>query len=212
MQPSDAPVQQIFSGMPARLYPASPSRLLAWLDCPRRYRMQYLDRPRPVPRPPRAHTSVGVATHNALRDFWDLAPAARTPTAVQALVRRSWIDVGFRDPEQSATWRVRTTTRVTEYLRGIDRVRQPLGVERTVSLRTQTMALTGRVDRLDDRDGALVVVDYKTDHIAPEQALAQAAHHAPQLQLYGRALAVATGASVRDRLVLFTALGESVAV
>jgi ATP-dependent helicase/nuclease subunit A len=70
----------------------------------------------------------------------------------------------------------------------------------------------GVVDLVFEEDGALVVVDYKTDHIAPGQALAQAAHHAPQLQLYGRALAVASGASVRDRLVLFTALGESVPV
>jgi RecB family exonuclease len=148
--------------MPQRLYSASPSKLLAWLDCPRRYRMQYLDRPRPATRAPRAHTSVGVATHNVLRDFWDLAPAERTPTAVERLVRQSWIDVGFRDPDQSAQWRVRTTRRVTEYLRGVDRDRQPLGVERTVSLHTETLAVTGRLDRLDDRDGDLVVVDYKT--------------------------------------------------
>jgi putative RecB family exonuclease len=159
---SDAPVQQSFSGMPRRLYSASPSKLLVWLDCPRRYRMQYLDRPRPPTRKPRAHTSVGVATHNVLRDFWDLAAAERTPAAVEQLVRRSWIDVGFRDPEQSAQWRARTTRRVTEYLRGIDRDRQPLGVERTVSLHTETLAVTGRLDRLDDRDGELVVVDYKT--------------------------------------------------
>jgi RecB family exonuclease len=159
---SDAPVQQEFSGMPRRLYPASPSKLLAWLDCPRRYRMQYLDRPRPVVRSPRAHTSVGVATHNALRDFWDLAPAERTPASVKTLVERSWIDAGFRDAGQSADWRARTTRRVTEYLRGVDRGRQPLGVERTVSLHTETLAVTGRLDRLDDRDGELVVVDYKT--------------------------------------------------
>ena len=148
--------------MPRRLYSASPSRLLAWLDCPRRYRMQYLDRPKPQVRSPRAHTSVGVATHNVLRDFWDLAPVERTPAAVESLVRQSWIEVGFRDPEQSASWRARTTRRVTEYLRGVDRARQPLGVERTVSLRTETLAVTGRLDRLDDRDGELVVVDYKT--------------------------------------------------
>jgi len=124
--------------------------------------MQYLDRPRPVVRPQRAHTSVGVATHSALRDFWDLPPAERTPTAVERLVRQSWIDTGFRDADQSAGWLDRTTTRVTDYLRGVDRNRQPLGVERTVSLRTGTLALTGRLDRLDDRDGELVVVDYKT--------------------------------------------------
>ena len=148
---SDAAAQQSFSGMPQRLYAASPSRLLAWVDCPRRYRMQYLDRPRPAARRQRAHTSVGVVTHSVLRDFWDLAPAERTPAAVARLVRQSWIDVGFRDPEQSADWRARTTTRVTAYLRGVDRDQQPLGVE-----------VTGRLDRLDDRDGELVVVDYKT--------------------------------------------------
>lgn len=156
------PGQQTFSGMPRRLYSASPSKLLAWLDCPRRYRLQYLDRPKPAVRARRAHTSVGVATHNALRDFWDLAPIERTPTSVERLVRQSWIDIGFRDPDQSAQWRARTTTRVTAYLRGIDREQQPLGVERTVSLHTDTLAVTGRLDRLDDRDGQLVVVDYKT--------------------------------------------------
>lgn len=124
--------------------------------------MQYLDHPRPAARSRRAHTSVGVATHNALRDFWDLLPVDRTPVGVERLVRQSWIDVGFRDPEQSALWRARTTARVTAYLRGIDRNQQPLGVERTVALHTETLSVTGRVDRLDDRDGELVVVDYKT--------------------------------------------------
>jgi ATP-dependent exoDNAse (exonuclease V) beta subunit len=55
-------------------------------------------------------------------------------------------------------------------------------------------------------------VDYKTDHITPEQALPQAAHHAPQLQLYGRGLAQAAGLPVRERVVLFTALGQVVPV
>jgi ATP-dependent exoDNAse (exonuclease V) beta subunit len=56
------------------------------------------------------------------------------------------------------------------------------------------------------------VVDYKTDRIADEQAVAQAAHHAPQLQLYGRGLAQASGQRVRQRIVLFTGLGREVLV
>jgi len=36
-----------------------------------------------------------------------------------------------------------------------------VGTERTVAFMTQTLALTG-VDRLDDRAGELVVIDYKT--------------------------------------------------
>jgi ATP-dependent helicase/nuclease subunit A len=72
--------------------------------------------------------------------------------------------------------------------------------------------LEGVIDLVFEEDGGLVVVDYKTDGIAAEQALAQAAHHAPQLQLYGRGLAQAIGRPVRERLVLFTALGQVVAV
>lgn len=165
---TNAPVEQTtFAGMPTPLYSGSPSRLLAWLDCPRRYRMQYLDRPRPQARSQRAHTSVGIATHNVLRDFWDLPASERTPAGVSELVRTSWIDVGFRDPEQSAAWRLRVRDAVTEYLRRSDRERQPVGIERSVSLKTDEIAVTGRVDRLDDRDGELVVVDYKTGRQVP---------------------------------------------
>lgn len=158
----DRAVQGTFPGMPTPLYTASPSRLLAWLDCPRRYRMQYLDRPRPAPRPARAHTSVGVATHNALRDWWDLPVGRRTAAAGPELVRSSWVDAGFRDLEQSAAWRQRVQAQVTAYLEDVDPQHSPPGIERTVSFKTGTIAVTGRVDRIDDRAGELVVVDYKT--------------------------------------------------
>lgn len=161
--------QPAFPGMPRPLYAASPSRLLTWLECPRRYRLQYLDRPRPETRPQRAHTSVGLATHNVLRDFWDLPLAQRTPAGVAELVRTSWIDVGFRDPDQSVRWRLRVRDAVVEYLRRLDRESQPVGVERSVSLKTSALAITGRVDRLDDRDGELVVVDYKTGRQVPSE-------------------------------------------
>jgi ATP-dependent helicase/nuclease subunit A len=70
----------------------------------------------------------------------------------------------------------------------------------------------GVMDLVFEEDAELVIVDYKTDAIASEQAIAQAAHHAPQLQLYGRGLAIATGRRIRERLVLFTTIGEAVRV
>ena len=70
----------------------------------------------------------------------------------------------------------------------------------------------GIVDLVFEEDGQLVVVDYKSDAITDEQAVVQAAHHAPQLQLYGRGIARALGQPVRERLVLFTAIGRAVPV
>ena len=152
--------------MPAPLYAASPSKLLAWLDCPRRYRLQYLDRPSPEKRRQRAHTSLGNAVHNALRDWWDLPE--RTPEAGAGLVDRAWIDVGL--PRRAAVPRVAradarrpsppTWAASTPHT-------QPLGIERTVSFVSGDLRLSGRVDRLDDRDGELVVVDYKTSRVPP---------------------------------------------
>ncbi|TWE09373.1 RecB family exonuclease [Rudaeicoccus suwonensis] len=149
-------------GMPQRLFIASPSKLGAWLDCPRMYRMAYLDRPKPAARPQRAHTSIGLTVHNVLRDFWDLPADRRTPQGVRELVRTSWIDSGFRDAEQSTMWRGRITGEITDYLRTTDRETQPLGIERTVALKSPTLALSGRIDRLDERGDQLAVVDYKT--------------------------------------------------
>jgi len=160
-------VQEQFGGMPRRLFRASPSKLLAWVDCPRRYRMQYLDRPAPVSRPQRAHTSFGVAVHNALRDWWDLPTAQRTSAAGAELVRASWIDLGFRDADQSREWRELAQRQVTDYLDEVDPATQPLGIERTVSLKTDVFTLQGRIDRLDDRGAELAVVDYKTSRWEP---------------------------------------------
>jgi ATP-dependent helicase/nuclease subunit A len=72
--------------------------------------------------------------------------------------------------------------------------------------------IEGVIDLVFEEEGGLVIVDYKTDRITPEQAVAQAAHHAPQLQLYGRGLAQAWGLPVRERLVLFTSIGRDVRV
>ena len=170
-----------FGGMPKPLYAASPSRLLAWLDCPRRYRMAYLDRPTPPARSARAHTSVGVAIHTALRDWWDQPPADRTPAMGATLVARNWIDAGFRDPGQSRQWQERSAASVEDYLRTVDPRVAPLGIERTVGMKTGPMRLTGRIDRLDEREGRLVVVDYKTSR---RPSSAQEARTSLALALY----------------------------
>ncbi|WP_329428468.1 PD-(D/E)XK nuclease family protein [Streptosporangium sp. NBC_01495] len=149
-------------GMPRRLYACTPSRLNNWLDCPRRYRFTYLDRPAPQKGPPWAHNSVGASVHNALAAWWREPHERRTPEVAGSLLAKGWINEGFRDAEQSRTWRDRATEMVSGYVASLDPSAEPVGVERTVATRTSVLALSGRVDRLDRRGEELVVVDYKT--------------------------------------------------
>ena len=156
-----------FEGMPRRLYACTPTRLTTWLNCPRQYRMTYLDRPAAPKGPPWAHNSLGASVHNALAGWWRLPVAQRTVAAAGRLVGRGWIDEGFADQAQSARYRERAVAMVQGYVSGLDPADEPLGIERTVATRTGKIAVSGRIDRLDDRpaEGAgteLVVVDYKT--------------------------------------------------
>jgi putative RecB family exonuclease len=161
--------QLALAGMPRRLFACTPSRLAAF-DCPRRYRMTYLDRPPLARGAPWAHNTLGAVVHLALHRWWLLRPEDRTPVAGAALVERLWQSDGFRDDEQSASWRVRASGWVAGYLaRDVDPHTDPLGVERTVGTTTARLCVSGRVDRVDDRDGELVVVDYKTGRAAPDR-------------------------------------------
>jgi hypothetical protein len=115
------------------------------LTYPRRYRLSYLDRPAPPKGPPWAHNSLGASVHTALANWWKLPVASRTVAAGGRLLIEAWRSDGFR------------------YVDQLDPYDEPIGVERTVALKTEHAALWGRVDRIDDRDDAgLVIVDYKT--------------------------------------------------
>lgn len=187
-------MQQLdLEGMPRRLYPCTPSRLRAWLDCPRRYRMTYLDRPAPPKGPPWAHNSLGASVHNALAGWFRLKREERTPEAAGGLLERGWINEGYADDAQSAEYLRRSKLMVQRYAAGLDPAAEPVGIERTVATKTDLIAISGRIDRLDDRPAGgaaglrgpgpqgreLVVVDYKTgrgrlstDHARSSLALA----------------------------------------
>ena len=158
-----APAEQLtFADMPRRLLSCTPSRLAAF-DCPRKYRFTYVDRPAPARGAPWAHNTLGAVVHLALSQWWGLPPAARTPAAAAELVVRHWQGNGFRDEAQSAHWRERAAEWVQAYVaQHLDPADEPIGVERVVATSTGALALSGRVDRIDDRGEQVVVVDYKT--------------------------------------------------
>jgi putative RecB family exonuclease len=149
-------------GMPRRLFPATPSKLATFSDCPRRYRHAYLDRPTPPKGPAWAHNSVGAAVHAALRSWWELPIRERTAVSARQLLHGVWSTAGFRDAEQAQRWRSRAAGWLTDYVSGLDPAEEPVGTERQVAATTERLALSGRVDRIDQRGDELVVVDYKT--------------------------------------------------
>lgn len=151
-----------FGSMPRKLVRVTPAKLATWADCPRRFRMTYLDRPTPPRGGPWAHSTLGAVVHNSLKSLFDLPVAKRTPDQAVALVHRQWKSDGFRDGAQADEYRRRASGWVHDYVADLDTTVDPVGIERWVSTPTSKIVAEGRVDRIDLRDGELVIVDYKT--------------------------------------------------
>ncbi|MDT7729507.1 MAG: hypothetical protein QOI21_6083 [Actinomycetota bacterium] len=161
---------------PRKLVKVSPARLATFEGCARRYRMTYLDRPSPRRTGPWAHSTLGAVVHNALRALFDLPAAKRSPQRAAVLVVEHWKDAGFADSVQAGTYRGRAKRWVTEYVEQHDVSMEPIGIERWVSAPISadpaakpSVIIEGRADRIDERDGELVIVDYKTGRRTPDE-------------------------------------------
>jgi len=105
--------------------------------------------------------------HNALAGWWRLPRARCAGPAAGDLLDQGWINQGYASDAQSERYREDARQMVERYTAGLDPATEPLGVERTVGTRTERIAMSGRIDRLDERRAAdgtreLAVVDYKT--------------------------------------------------
>lgn len=112
---------------------------------------------------------MGSAVHNALREWFTLETQERTIEKGAELVEKFWRNEGFRDDEQSDRYKFRAQNWVRNYLSKVDPQFEPRGLERTVSTTTERLSLSGRVDRIDERGGELVIIDYKTGKRPPDE-------------------------------------------
>jgi RecB family exonuclease len=175
-----------------KLFKVSPTRLATFAECPRRYHLAYLASPRPARGGPWAHQSLGDSVHLALSRWWELDQRGRTFAAAGELLDAAWLTDGYRDAEQAETWRTRARDWVRAYATTQYGTPPPVGCERTVSTVDGGLILEGRVDRLDQRDGRLAVVDYKVGRDVPTE---QQARGSLALALY----AVAAGRMFKRR-------------
>lgn len=72
--------------------------------------------------------------------------------------------------------------------------------------------LQGVVDCFFEEDGALVVLDFKTDRITPDETAERSAYYKPQLDAYAAALSRILQMPVKEKLLYFFRTGETVAL
>jgi putative RecB family exonuclease len=146
----------------------SPSRVESFTSCPLAFRFVNIEK---IDDPPSVHTTRGSLVHRALElAFW-CDPAERTPELFQATTAQAiseyrehpdFTRLGLSEAE-TATFDRECRQLVANYLRMEDPTSvQAIGVELMLSAQIGDLTLRGIIDRLELRDGELVVTDYKT--------------------------------------------------
>lgn len=183
----------------------SPSGAGTFEQCPRRWRMRYVER---LPDPPGEAALAGSFAHRVLELLMQRAPEDRTVETAKSIARDEWsaveADDDYRalghDPAEGKAFRWKAWKAVE----GLWTLEDPRTVEvrateHDVEADLGGVPFRGIVDRLDEEGDGLIVTDYKSGK-APSPRYRRA--RLDQVLLYAAAVQEATGETpVRARLL-----------
>ena len=188
------------------------SRIDTYGNCPRRFRYRYVDR---LPTRPSPHLSFGTSIHAALEAYHDRKHPTQPPVEeLLATLYEVWDARGYAElprEEQLEAYRHAQQVLRRYHARGWDDTRTTAATEAWFELPVAYEAVVvGSIDRIDvDADGALHVVDYKTNRRARPRAEVAASL---QLALYALACRHLFGALPATVALDFVVAGVTVAV
>lgn len=140
------------------------SRIDTYRTCPRMFRYRYVDR---LPGKPAPALSFGTSVHEALERFYDRKlPEEPSEEDLVGFLYDAWDTSGFREvgrDEQKQWYRQGQDVLRRYHRRVTGSYRLPVATEAWFELPFEDAVVVGSIDRVDDDDGVLRVVDYKTN-------------------------------------------------
>ena len=189
---SDSPEQAV-PAPPRRL---SPSGAGTFEQCPRRWRMRYVER---LPDPPGEAALAGSFAHRVLELLMQRDPHERTVEVAKAIARTEWpgveADPDFRALGFDEAGGKHFRWKAWQAIEGLWALEDPKAVEvrateHDVEADLGGVPFRGIVDRLDEEGDGLVVTDYKSGK-APSARFRRG--RLDQVLLYAAAVEQATG-------------------
>jgi superfamily I DNA/RNA helicase len=148
---------------PVRL---SPSQAVAYETCPRRY---VLERKLAIGAEPSVYMEFGTLVHTVLErvETAALERGDRHGTLEEAMaVLDQTLEPGvFGGSAFDAAWRDRARTALENIYSLWPSSGRPVGSETNLTVQRGDVQWLGRADRIEDRDGSLAIVDYKTGQL-----------------------------------------------
>jgi len=157
------------------MFRASASKLNTYRRCPFQYKCIYVDKIADQFRTPRPYLTMGAHVHNALFDFYDkMAVKERTYKNLENILRRRWREnrAGFQDQEEERKYGIQALQMLRLFNYKMDVRKNPVLLEDYYDADIgDDMLLIGRIDRVDEIEEGLHIIDYKTGKKGNEEEM-----------------------------------------
>ena len=155
------------------MFKASPFKLNMFQQCPRQYKLHYVDNLKDIYGKPRPYFTMGDHIHATLKEFLSVVPPSeRSTSTLEDLLRQKWRRNrrGFNDIEDEKRWGEKALNQLRWFTQSQDLSVTPLIVEDYLQIElSANIALAGKIDRVDQMsDGSLHIIDYKTGKMPAE--------------------------------------------
>lgn len=142
------------------------SQIEAFKLCPMHYKLRYI---LGIPAPPSAALSLGNSIHNTLKEFYKVkARKERTFELLEKLLSENWINEGYMSREHEKQSH-REAERMLKgfYAESLREDKVPILLEQPFVVplakhNEKPLKIGGVIDRVDELDGAIEIIDYKT--------------------------------------------------
>lgn len=152
--------------------------------CPLHYRAKVI---LGIPTPPAAVQSFGIAMHNTLQTFYERVKEDQTPTLseMKEILKEQWLTDGYTSKEYEKERFIQGNTMLEEFYKTeCNSPVIPLGLEMPFNFTLKNgVKVFGKIDRVDEYDGGVEIIDYKTGEDNPKADKA----HELQLAMYALA-------------------------
>lgn len=183
------------------MFKASSFKLQLYETCPQQYKYVYIDKIADEYKTPKPYLTMGANVHNALHDFFGkYSLKDRTWQKLEYVLRKRWKENrnGFVGPEDERTWGLKALDMLQLYFKNADVQATPVMLEDYYSYDiNDRLSVIGRIDRVDETENGLHVIDYKTGVFHEEDV------NETQLLLYSLIIAKKTGLKIAKASFLY---------
>lgn len=148
-------------------HPLSSSAIKSFLTCKRQFFYRYVERIKEheLPQDLSQERDIGNELHRVLEKLYSANDRYASPSQIKEAVAKYWETTDADDPLQRHMKRLWLDKLAPFYEREAERFAagsRVLYTEKELSTQVGAITLSGRIDRIDETDGALEVIDYKS--------------------------------------------------